>query len=59
MNKFWWRIRFTFATSWILREFWAFGRMYILLGWKVSGTVDKSLPPYQAALDEITRWYCE
>jgi len=59
MNKLWWRIRFTLATSWILRDFWSFRRLYISLGWTVSRTVNKNLPPYQTALDEITRWYTE
>ena len=50
-----WRIRCTIAILWILRD------SYIRLSfaWEVSGKIQRDLPPYQAALEEITRWYCE
>ena len=58
-----WKIRFTLAVSWILREsWWEFKTLYLGLGWDAASRIDKELrkkTPYQAALDEITRWYTE
>lgn len=62
MIVLWWRIRFMFAVSWILRDmWWKNKKLYLIFGWGISEymylTSDKS--PYQTALDEITRWYYE
>ena len=55
-----WRIQFTLAVSWILRDYWLkFGKLYLGLGWDISRTMKQNKKPYQAALDEITRWYTE
>lgn len=62
MIALWWRIRFMFAVSWILRDmWWRYKKLYLIFGWQISNymymTSDKT--PYQSALDEMTRWYTE
>lgn len=61
MIVLWWRIRFMFSVSWILRDmWWTNRRLYLSLGWFVSRGLHRSgMPPYKAAIREITRWYCE
>ena len=50
-----WRIRCTIAILWILRD----SGGSLKFAWDVSGKIQRDLPPYQAALEEITRWYCK
>lgn len=60
MIVLWWRIRFMFAVSWILRDMWWKNRkLYLTLGWVVSRGLYSDMSPYKSALKEITRWYCE
>ena len=59
MIKWFWRVRFMFAVSWILRDFWSWNRFYMGLGWDLSRTMDRTFKPYETALNEITRWYTE
>lgn len=63
MSDLIWRIRFSLAVSWILRgSWWEFKKTYLDLGWFASSRADEDIrkkKPYQAALDEITRWYTE
>lgn len=55
MNELIWRIRFTLAVMKIFEDFRGF---QIKLGWTVSKkTKYKHLPPYEAALEEISEWY--
>lgn len=50
-----WRIKCTIAILWILRD----SMVGLGFAWKISGKINRDLPPYQAALEEITRWYFE
>lgn len=62
MIVFWWRIRFTISVSWILRDlWWSSKKLYLVFGWQISEYMylTSEKPPYQTALDEITRWYYE
>jgi hypothetical protein len=61
MSALWWRIRYMFSVSWILRDTWILYRFkfYLGLGWHTSRLVKKNNSPYQKALNEITKWYTE
>ena len=51
-----WKIKFTIATMWILRDHGGIRNMG--LGWRMSlYTKFKHLKPYEAALEHITEWY--
>jgi len=55
VNRLVWRVRFTLAVMWIFRDFRGF---QLKLGWTVSNkTKYDYLPPYEAAIEEITEWY--
>lgn len=62
MTALLWRIRFAIAVSWILREsWWRYKKLYLIFGWQISEYMylKSNDTPYQAALDEMTRWYTE
>ena len=60
MNDLIWRIRFTLAVSWILRDQWCRNKkLYLKLGWDVARNTKPLGNPYQTALHEMTKWYTE
>lgn len=59
MKKFWWRIRVAFSVVWIFRSHRG---LNFNLGWRVSEKLWRKArhkTPWDAAIDEITDWYCD
>jgi len=62
MTKFWWRIKFMFAYKKIFSKPAHTFNAKWSSGWTLSGKVYdelKHLKPWNAALEEITRWYTD
>lgn len=62
LHKFFWRIKFTFAYRKIFSKPAHTFKVKWSSGWELSNKVYSELghiKPYRAALEEITKWYCE